>query len=523
MPGAARLGDLAQVYADAHGSLCCPHPAVGPIVMGSPNVNVNGRPAARLDDIGIHAVCCGPNLFKVAKGSSTVYVNGKPIARLNDKTQHCGGSGPIILASNDVLIDDGAEAESLLAKILKLLKKLAKEAEKAFKGGKKKKAAKTKFPPTVPTKGATPPPGKKTKPGQEKKPKEKHFAAGKFVDEDGNPMHGLELIVKIDGKDTVVTADHEGVVKIEHIPAGGITAKLKPGSSLGSPPAGGTKPSGGAGGAGGAGGTKPPSGAGPSTKPGTSGGTTKPGTSGGTTKPGTSGGTTKPGTSGGTTQPPGEKKEAKPGEKKPEDKKPEDKKPEDKKPEEKKPEDKKPEDKKPEEKKPEDKKPEDKKPEEKKPEDEKDPEIEALDLSPKAKKAAYELKKKHPDVKFTSGRRDKAGQAHAMASNVVHNRTWIKETYRDSPARKACQKWVDEHPEATTQSAITAGLLEVLNGFDDDGVARLSKHLNGDAFDVQPVEGATGEEIKKTLRALTPPPALFLDKEGGLVRWHAQF
>ena len=56
--------------------------------------------------------------------------------------------------------------------------------------------------------------------------------------------------------------------------------------------------------------------------------------------------------------------------------------------------------------------------------------IEKLDLEPAARAAAYELKRLHPGVVFTSGRRDKVGQARAMASNVVKNREWITQTYR---------------------------------------------------------------------------------------------
>ena len=52
--------------------------------------------------------------------------------------------------------------------------------------------------------------------------------------------------------------------------------------------------------------------------------------------------------------------------------------------------------------------------------------------------------------------------------------------------------------------------------------ARLSKHFSGQAFDVQPVAGAAGSAIKKTIRAL-PKLNNFLEKEGGLVRWHADF
>lgn len=113
MPAAARLGDKAQVDADAHGCPACPHPGVGPITTGSPDVLVNGKPAARQDDLGIHAVCCGPNTFTIKRGSPTVYVNGKPFARMNDQTKHCGGSGPIIEGSPDVNIDDGAGAQGL--------------------------------------------------------------------------------------------------------------------------------------------------------------------------------------------------------------------------------------------------------------------------------------------------------------------------------------------------------------------------------------------------------------------------
>src|SRR5437763_1932803 len=79
MPAAARLGDKAQVDADAHGCPACPHPGIGPIVTASTDVFVNKKGAARQDDLGIHAVCCGPNNFTVVKGSPTVYVNGKPV------------------------------------------------------------------------------------------------------------------------------------------------------------------------------------------------------------------------------------------------------------------------------------------------------------------------------------------------------------------------------------------------------------------------------------------------------------
>src|SRR5438105_2982851 len=127
MPAAARLGDKAQVDADAHGCPSCPHPAVGPITLCSPDVFTNNKPAARKDDIGIHAVCCGPNNFTIIKGSPTVYINNKPAARNNDDCKHCGGKGPIIEGSPDVFIDDGADAEGLGDYIMAAIKILLEE------------------------------------------------------------------------------------------------------------------------------------------------------------------------------------------------------------------------------------------------------------------------------------------------------------------------------------------------------------------------------------------------------------
>lgn len=152
---------------------------------------------------------------------------------------------------------------------------------------------------------------------------------------------------------------------------------------------------------------------------------------------------------------------------------------------------------------------------------ENDAAIEALNLAETARKAAYALKKAHPSVIFTSGRRTKDDQARAMAGNVVSNRKWIEQTYASSQLRTDCQEWINDHPDKKTQSEIAEGLLSVLNAADETELAKFSKHLSGEAFDVQPVD-ADAESIKKTIRGLEGL-SKFLDKEGGLVRWHAQF
>jgi uncharacterized Zn-binding protein involved in type VI secretion len=104
MPGQCRLGDKSNVPADAHGCPACPHPAVGPAIIGSPDVNVNKLPAIRVDDMGIHMACCGPNTWTAKVGSSTVFINNKAAHRMGDQDQHCGGSGQMIDASTNVIV-----------------------------------------------------------------------------------------------------------------------------------------------------------------------------------------------------------------------------------------------------------------------------------------------------------------------------------------------------------------------------------------------------------------------------------
>ncbi len=105
MPKQARVGDIGEVDSpgDAHGCPGCPHPAKGPAIIGSPNVNVNSLPAVREGDVGIHAFCCGPNMWKATKGSGSVFINGKAAHRVDDAQQHCGGKGKMVSGSANVI------------------------------------------------------------------------------------------------------------------------------------------------------------------------------------------------------------------------------------------------------------------------------------------------------------------------------------------------------------------------------------------------------------------------------------
>jgi uncharacterized Zn-binding protein involved in type VI secretion len=106
MPSQGRLGDKSQTPADGHGCPGCPHPAIGPAITGSPTVFVNSLPALRVDDMGIHAACCGPNMWKAVEGSATVFINGKAAHRMGDKDKHCGGDGKLVQGSANVFVGD---------------------------------------------------------------------------------------------------------------------------------------------------------------------------------------------------------------------------------------------------------------------------------------------------------------------------------------------------------------------------------------------------------------------------------
>lgn len=102
MPPQGRVSDLAKAQADAHGCPGCPHPVIGPAILGSPDVYVNGLPALRKDDNGIHMACCDGNTWNALTGSATVFINGKPAHRKGDMTKHCGGMGELTMGSPTV-------------------------------------------------------------------------------------------------------------------------------------------------------------------------------------------------------------------------------------------------------------------------------------------------------------------------------------------------------------------------------------------------------------------------------------
>ena len=69
---------------------------------------INSKFALRVDDMGMHAVCCGMNMWTAKMGAPTVNINGKKAYRKDDMGQSCGGMTKLIEGSADVIIGDGA-------------------------------------------------------------------------------------------------------------------------------------------------------------------------------------------------------------------------------------------------------------------------------------------------------------------------------------------------------------------------------------------------------------------------------
>lgn len=94
MAAATRLGD------NCTGHDAC---AARPLVEGSPNVFINGRPAGRVGDhYSAHGcIVHGSHQDVITEGSSTVFINGRPAARVGDAVS-IGGS--VAQGSGDVFI-----------------------------------------------------------------------------------------------------------------------------------------------------------------------------------------------------------------------------------------------------------------------------------------------------------------------------------------------------------------------------------------------------------------------------------
>lgn len=89
----------------------CPHTVIGPPIWGASEVFINGYPALRLLDFGIHAACCGPNVWVALMCTQVreVMIEGQTAFCVSDITLHCGKSlGMLMTGSGDVYMGQGS-------------------------------------------------------------------------------------------------------------------------------------------------------------------------------------------------------------------------------------------------------------------------------------------------------------------------------------------------------------------------------------------------------------------------------
>lgn len=149
------------------------------------------------------------------------------------------------------------------------------------------------------------------------------------------------------------------------------------------------------------------------------------------------------------------------------------------------------------------------------------PEVHELNLARDPKRAAIELKTKHPGIIFTAGRRTVEDEAKTMAAQVAKRRTWIADNYPESPVHRRLQDWVVQNPTALSEEEIARGLALIMTNFTDGERGQVSGHLVGMAFDIQPPATDT-DKIKAEIKNL-PHIERLLENIEGENSWHIQF
>ena len=111
------MPDAARVDHNHTCPLTGPRHVGGPITEGSPNVDTNGQPAARVTD---RTRCTGANRNDlILRGSATVEINGLPAARRTDATTH---GGQIAQGSDNVEIG-GASVRATVQQLAALVQR----------------------------------------------------------------------------------------------------------------------------------------------------------------------------------------------------------------------------------------------------------------------------------------------------------------------------------------------------------------------------------------------------------------
>lgn len=162
--------------------------------------------------------------------------------------------------------------------------------------------------------------------------------------------------------------------------------------------------------------------------------------------------------------------------------------------------------------------------------------IQEMRLSATAEKAALFVLKLHPEVYFTSGRRDLRDQARAMAMNAIsYGAAWLDDTYKNKRIVACLMTHMEEHPEECSKSnavQLSESFYSLLTEHFADEYARFP-HIRGDAFDIRYprlknmlFDEPLAQRIIATIRSLPQfgiPLEWATTQEGRLKILHCQF
>lgn len=159
--------------------------------------------------------------------------------------------------------------------------------------------------------------------------------------------------------------------------------------------------------------------------------------------------------------------------------------------------------------------------------------IDQMQLAPNARRAAVLVQESHPNVVFTSGRRDMRGQASAMAENTIrHGVGWLRSTYKNQEMVSQLEDWMEAHLDLTaSKQAMTEGFYQTLVTLQAGRLTQFP-HCRGDAFDIHcprygdgRIDEQSVSQIKHTIERLpiTLGLQLILTHEGNHRVIHAQF
>lgn len=148
--------------------------------------------------------------------------------------------------------------------------------------------------------------------------------------------------------------------------------------------------------------------------------------------------------------------------------------------------------------------------------------LDQLNLAPIMDQAARQFEWAFSHVQWLSGRRNRQGQAQAMAAQIVKDRQWISKTYLHAAH---LQTAVDFHPDAKTTEQLNNLLFETMLGMSDSELAKVSDHIAGMAVDLAPMIFGDGDPTPTGQAALKwmhdyPYTKVVLTREGGRIIWH---